>query len=219
MDPEKNPFVPGAGTRPAKLAGRQDLLTRTEVMLNRVKGGRYAKSFIVVGLRGVGKTVLLLEVYEKAKSLGYQAIQIEAHEEKSLAALLVPKLRQVLFSLDNTEKAKNYVKRGFRALASFVQSAKLKYSDIEFSLSIEPEIGSADSGDIEVDLADLFEIIGEAAKEKKTALCFIIDELQYISEKEMSALIMAMPSNVPSTKKWKENAGLHPERRRSSARS
>lgn len=192
MDPIRNPFAPGAGTPPAKFVGRDDLLERTRITLERVKSGRSAKSFIAVGLRGVGKTVLLNQVFEKATELGFHAVQIEAHENKSLAALLAPKLRQILIRLDNLKRASEYAKRALRVLAAFVNSIKTKFGDVEVSLSIEPEVGLADSGDLETDLADLFEVVGRAAKENGTAIALIVDELQYISEIEMSALIMAL---------------------------
>ena len=192
MDPIRNPFAPGAGTPPAKFVGRDDLLERTRITLERVKSGRSAKSFIAVGLRGVGKTVLLNQVFEKATELGFHAVQIEAHENKSLAALLAPKLRQILIRLDNLKRASEYAKRALRVLAAFVNSIRTKFGDVEVSLSIEPEVGLADSGDLETDLADLFEVVGRAAKENGTAIALIVDELQYISEIEMSALIMAL---------------------------
>lgn len=192
MDPIRNPFAPGAGTPPAKFVGRDDLLERTRITLERVKSGRSAKSFIAVGLRGVGKTVLLNQVFEKATELGFHAVQIEAHENKSLAALLAPKLRQILIRLDNLKRASEYAKRALKVLAAFVNSIKTKFGDVEVSLSIEPEVGLADSGDLETDLADLFEVVGRAAKENGTAIALIVDELQYISEIEMSALIMAL---------------------------
>jgi hypothetical protein len=192
MDPLRNPFAPGAGSPPPKLAGREDILERTKITLERVRAGRPAKSFIVVGLRGVGKTVLLNEVFENAERLGFQAIQIEAHESKSLPALLVPKLRQLLIRLDRMAQAAEAGKKALRVLAAFANGIKATIGEVEFGLSIEPETGSADSGDLESDLADLFEEIGRTAKAKGTAIALIIDELQYLSEAEMSALIMAL---------------------------
>ncbi|MCB1549902.1 MAG: ATP-binding protein [Hyphomicrobiaceae bacterium] len=192
MDALRNPFAPGAGTPPPKLAGRDDILQRTEITLERVKAGRPAKSFIVVGLRGVGKTVLLNEVYERATSLGYEAVQIEARESTNLPQLLIPKLRQILLRLDRLQQATEAGKHALRVLAAFANSVKATIGDVEFGLSIEPDLGSADSGDLEADLADLFEEIGRAAKAKGTAIAIIIDELQYLNEAEMSALIMAL---------------------------
>ncbi|MFN0114811.1 MAG: AAA family ATPase [Paracoccaceae bacterium] len=192
MDPLRNPFAPGAGTPPPKLAGRDELLARTALTLGRVKEGRHSKSFIVVGLRGVGKTVLLNEVFKTANDLGYLAVQIEARENASLPALLLPKLRQVILRLDRIRSAIESGKRALRVLAAFASSVRASIGDIEFSLSLEPESGTADSGDLETDLADLFEAVGTAAKEKQTAVALVIDELQYLTEREMSALIMAM---------------------------
>ena len=192
MDPISNPFVPGAGTNPPKLAGREDLLERTRITLERVKQGRGAKSFIVVGLRGVGKTVLLNQVYDRAVELEHDAVQIEAHESKNLPALIVPRIRQILLKLDKGKKASDYAKRGLRVLASFANCVSAKVGDVEFQLSIDPEIGMADSGDLETDLADLLEVVGQAARAQGTAIILVVDELQYLSEEEMSALIMAL---------------------------
>lgn len=192
MDPLLNPFAPGAGTPPPTLAGRDELIERTAITLKRVASGRPAKSFIVVGLRGVGKTVLLNEVYEAALEQNYLAAQIEAHQNKSLPALLLPKLRQLLIALDRIERAKDLGKRALRVLAGFTKSVSGTVGDIDISISIDPEHGFGDSGDLENDLADVFEAVGRAAKAKQTAIALIIDELQYLSENEMSALIMAM---------------------------
>ena len=192
MNPLTNPFSPGAGNQPPELAGRADLLRSAEVLLARTKAGRAEQSLLMVGLRGVGKTVLLNKVREMAVAQGYQALLIEAHESKTLPFLLVPPLRQTLFALDRMQNASQKVKRGLRVLRSFIGSIKVKMGDAEFGLDIDPETGSADSGDLEADLAELFVAVGEAALDRKTAVAIIIDELQYLSEPEMSALIMAI---------------------------
>lgn len=83
-----NPFSPGAGTPPPELAGRQEILETDSVVLQRVQKRKAAKSLLLTGLRGVGKTVLLDEINQIARGLGYQRIFVEAHEGKSLAALL-----------------------------------------------------------------------------------------------------------------------------------
>jgi GTPase SAR1 family protein len=191
MDPVKNPFVPGAGSPPPELAGRAPLLEQARVAVARVKE-RPAKSLILVGLRGVGKTVLLVRIREIAESNGYKAVMVEAHEGKSLPALLVPSLRQTLFSLDTVAGAAEKAKRGLRVLRSFVSGLKLSVGEIDIRLSIEPERGSADSGDLEADLGELFIAVGEAGKAAHTAIAICIDELQYLSEQEFSALIMAI---------------------------
>ena len=192
MNPLTNPFSPGAGNQPPELAGRSELLYKVEVLLARVKAGRSEQSMFMVGLRGVGKTVLLNRVREMAEEQGYQALLIEAHESKSLPLLLLPPLRQVLFALDRMQNISQKVKRGLRVLRSFIGGIKVKMGDAEFGLDIDPETGSADSGDLEADLAELFVAVGEAAADRGKAVAIIVDELQYMTEVEMSALIMAI---------------------------
>ena len=190
MDPRVNPFAPGAGSQPPELAGRDNILNQASVALSRIKGRRSAKSMILVGLRGVGKTVLLNRIWEAAKDDGFKAVLIEAHEDKRISELLIPPLRQILFSLDAMEDVSDKVKRGFRVLSSFIKGLKLKVYDIE--VSVDPELGVADSGDLETDLGELLVAIGEAASDRNTAVAICVDELQYLEEKELSALIMAI---------------------------
>lgn len=192
MNPLNNPFSPGAGTSPPELAGRSEMLRSIEILLARIKAGRSEQSMFMVGLRGVGKTVLLNRVREMADAQGYHAVLIEAHESKPLPLLLLPPLRQALFALDRMQNVSQKVKRGLRVLRSFIGAVKVKVGDTEFGLDIDPETGSADSGDLEADLAELFVAIGEAAADRGTAIAIIIDELQYMTEAEMSALIMAI---------------------------
>ena len=125
MDALHNPFSPGAGTPPPELAGRDDILKQALMALARIKKGRAEKSVLLIGLRGVGKTVLLHKISEMAKEQGYKAVMIEAHENKSLPALLLPYLRQVLFALDKGEMVSAKVKRGLRVLKSFIGKMNL----------------------------------------------------------------------------------------------
>lgn len=192
MNPVRNPFSPGAGTPPPELAGRQDILEKVRIMFERLRLNKSEKSLLLIGLRGVGKTVLLNEIDRIALEAGCKSILIEAHEKKSLAALLLPPLRQLLFQFDRMENLSEKVKRGLRVLKSFVNGLRLKYYDLEICLDIDPEIGTADSGDLEADLPFLLEAIAEAASARNTAVAIIIDELQYLSENELSALIMAI---------------------------
>jgi DNA-binding CsgD family transcriptional regulator len=192
MDQLHNPFSPGAGTPPPELAGRDEILNQALMALARIKKGRAEKSVLLIGLRGVGKTVLLHKISEMAAEQGYKAVMIEAHENKSLPALLLPYLRQVLFSLDTGEMVSVKVKRGLRVLKSFIGGLRVKINEIEFGLDIDAERGAADSGDLEADLAEVFIALGEAAQDRNTAVAIIIDELQYLSEDELSSLIMAV---------------------------
>jgi hypothetical protein len=192
MDPIKNPFSPGAGAPPPELVGRDGVLEQARILLGRVKAKRAEKSMLLTGLRGVGKTVLLNEIERLALATGYRAVSVEAHEDKPLAALLTPHLRKVLFDLDRLAGAGDKVRRALRVLGSFVGSLKMSVDDITFGLDIDPESGSADSGDLALDLPNLFLAIGEAAEERHAAVALFIDEIQYFQPKELGALIMSM---------------------------
>ena len=192
MDPVENPFAPGAGAPPPQLAGRESILHKAEIALKRLQLGRSEKSFLLVGLRGVGKTILLNKMDGIVQASGNRSIFIEAHENKDFINTLVPHLRRILFDFDRSGGTSRKVKQAFRVLKSFLASVKVRYEDFEFSLDIDPEKGVADSGDLEIDLPLLLEAIGEAAQDRKTAVSLVIDELQYLSEIELSALIMAI---------------------------
>ena len=192
MDPINNPFSPGAGAPPPELVGRDPLLEQARILLGRVKQKRPEKSLLLTGLRGVGKTVLLNDIERMAKAAGYQTILLEAHEEKPLGELIYPALRSLLFDLDRVAGAGDKVKRGLGVLRSFIGSIKLTVNDVALGLDIEPAKGTADSGDLEIDLPNLFVAIAEAAQERQTAVAILVDEIQYLSQKELGALIMAM---------------------------
>jgi hypothetical protein len=192
MDKIKNPFSPGAGSPPPALAGRDDVLEQARVLLGRVRAQRPEKSLLLTGLRGVGKTVLLNEIDRMAQDTGYRTILVEAHEGKLLAVLLAPHLRRLLFDLDRIAGAGDKVRRGIAVLKSFLGAIKVTVGEIDIGLDIEPESGTADSGDLEVDLPSLFMAVGEAAQERGAAVAILIDEIQYFSSAELSALIMAM---------------------------
>ena len=192
MDPVRNPYAPGAGSPPPELAGRSVIRGDIAIRLKRLRLGRPAKSIMMVGLRGVGKTVLLDQMRRDAESDGIQTVRIEAPEGRSLPALLAPALRLALLHLSKKEAAKEYAVRGLRALAGFVSKLKVTFNDIEVGLDYEPEPGLADNGDLEVDLATLLEQVGSAAKAADTAVVLFIDELQYVEERQMAALISAI---------------------------
>ncbi|MCR9093072.1 MAG: ATP-binding protein [bacterium] len=192
MDPVSNPFAPGAGTPPPELAGRDDVREAVRIALERVRRGRSTKSVLMVGLRGVGKTVLLDRMRDDAEADGIHTVRLEAPESRSLPALLAPELRQALLRLSRLERAKTLAERALRALAGFAKALKVKYDDIEVGLDFEPEPGLADNGDLERDLQVLIEAAGEAAKSGDTALAIFIDELQYVEEEQLAALITAL---------------------------
>ena len=192
MDPINNPYAPGAGTPPPELAGRDELRETVRIALERVRAGRPAKSILVIGLRGVGKTVLLDKIREDAAASGMETIRVEAPENRSLPAILAPQLRQSLLRLSRNEQAKELAQRALRGLAGFAKALKMKYKDIEVGMDFEPEPGLADNGDLEHDMQALFEVVGSAAKKAGTALVMFVDELHYVAEEQLASLVIAL---------------------------
>ncbi len=192
MDPRTNPYAPGAGTPPPELAGRDDLIEQAAVSLDRIRNRLASKSLLMVGLRGVGKTVLLNRIHLDAEANGFVAIFLEAPEKRSLPALLAAPLRVALLKMDRIAAVGDLSQRALRVLGGFIGSMKLKYDDLEFGIDLGSEAGVADTGDLESDLSGLFQAVGEAAREHGTALVLLIDELQYVGEKQLAALITAL---------------------------
>lgn len=180
------------GTPPPELAGRDELRETVRIALERVREGRATKSILMVGLRGVGKTVLLDRLREEAEASGMQEIRVEAPENRSLPALLAPQIRQTLLRLSRNERARELAQRALRGLAGFAKALKTKYKDIEVGFDFDPEPGLADNGDLEHDLQALLEVAGAAAKKVETASAMFVDELQYVEEEQLAALITAL---------------------------
>jgi hypothetical protein len=203
MDPRLNPYAPGAGAPPPELAGRDALIEAAAVALDRIRDGRHAKSLILVGLRGVGKTVLLDRILLDAEARGIHGVRLEAPEDRSLPGILAPSMRAALSKLDLARAATAGGKRALRALAGFIGAMKMKFGDVEVSVDIEPEKGLADTGDLDVDLTDLLLAVGGAARERSTAFAMFIDELQYVAEDQLASLITALhrcaQQNLPVT--------------------
>lgn len=192
MSPITNPYNPGAGTPPPELAGRDELREKVRICIERLRIGNSAKSLILVGLRGVGKTVLLDRMRSDAEGTGIQTLRIEAPENKSLPAMLAPELRKSLLRISTIASAKEVSQRALRALAGFAKGLKLKFADIEVGFDYEPEPGLADNGELESDLTALLVQTGEAAKAAGTVMVMFVDELQYVKEREFAALISAL---------------------------
>ena len=190
MDPVRNPFAPGAGSQPPELAGRDEIITDAEVAIQRVLRGKHSQSQMLLGLRGVGKTVLLNRIEEIAETHGHVTSFIEAPENKRFAELLYPKAHQAIRQLSLVEAAKAKAFNAMRALRAFASVFDVSVGDV--SISVDPEPGVADSGNLEYDLADLFLRIGETAKAAGKAWTLLIDEIQYLSETELAAVIVSI---------------------------
>lgn len=190
MDPVRNPFAPGAGSKPPEIAGRDTILNDADVAIQRTLIGKWGRPQMLLGLRGVGKTVLLNEIEKMAEERGHLTSFLEAPEGKSLSEMLVPKLNQVLRKLSITDQAKAQTHRALKALKSFASAFKISYGEV--TLSVDPEVGVADSGDLESDLPELFIRVGDAAKAAGKAWTLLIDEVQYLRPDDLAALIVSL---------------------------
>ena len=164
MDPYRNPFAPGAGSRPPELAGRDLILEAARISCGRAMQGKSARSMMLLGLRGTGKTVLLNEIGRNAEQEGLLVSRVESPEGESLAKLLYPEMRKVLRSLSAVEAAKHITTRGLKGLRNFASAFKIEVAGVTIGIDAEEEPGLADSGDIQYDLPDLFTLIGKAAQ-------------------------------------------------------
>lgn len=190
MDPIRNPFTPGAGAPPPELAGREPILAAAALALERVRDGRADKSQLLLGLRGVGKTVLLTRIASTAESLGYHVIQLEAPEGKRLATYLTPALQRALLRFSRLERAKVQARRALSLLRGFASAFKVKIGEIEVAVSDAPPVPA--SGTLELDLPELLVATGHAAQAAESAVALCIDEVQYLGEEDLRALIVAL---------------------------
>ena len=190
MDEIRNPFAPSAGSQPPELAGRDELMRSAEIAIQRILRGKHDRSQILLGLRGTGKTVLLNRIENIALANDHMTSFVEAPDDRNLAELLYPKIHQVLRKLSFVENAKTKTHAAMRILRSFAGAFKITVGDV--SISVDPQPGSADSGILEYDLIDLFFAVGEAAQAAGRAWTLLIDEVQYLSKPELSALIVAI---------------------------
>ena len=161
-----------------------------QIALKRVVAGRSAQSQIFLGLRGTGKTVLLNQVLAMAEQEGFIAAFIESPEGKSLTEMLYPAMRQVLRKLSALENAKYLAAKGLMALRGFAAAFKVSLGDVE--IGFDPDPGVADSGNLEIDLGEMFEVIGRAAQAAGKGWVILIDEVQYLEESELAAVIVAV---------------------------
>lgn len=192
MDEADNPFVPGAGTPPPLLVGRDKLVRTAEIALSRAKNGRHGKSFVAVGLHGVGKTVVLNKVRRHAEDNGFQVVYIEAQSEESFVSLLAPQLRSILINIHRLSAASDLADKALGSLSNFANALKISIGEIGIEFNFASVAGQADSGNLANDLPELFVAVGKAAAEANTAVVILVDEIQYLPDPEISALVMAI---------------------------
>lgn len=193
MDELENPFRPGAGAPPPALVGRDDLLEQFRVTVGRAVRGRPGKSVMPIGLRGVGKTVLLNRYGEIAESEGLHVGYLEARDDGGFVRLLATRLRSILVQLERGGKTSRAVRRALGALRSFT----LGFPDgSSISIAADAIVGVADSGELSEDLTDVLVAAGRAAADRDTGIALAIDEVQYLSAAELGALISAIHRTV-----------------------
>ena len=189
MDRRYNPYAPGAGLQPPELAGRDRLIEDVTIDMERLLARRPTKGLVLLGLRGVGKTVLLNRLRAFADDKGFETAKIEAPEGGALPELLAPELRRILYALDVRQAGGRHLRRAVNVLRGFANAFKVKIGDIEFS--VEPAPGEGDSGNLEQDLPRLLMAVAEAAAERRSAVGLFIDEIQYLSAVELAAVVVA----------------------------
>ena len=195
MDPVRNPFAPGAGQRPPELAGRDREVDAFEIVLERVARGRPERSLVLTGLRGVGKTVLLGELRSMAIRAGWGAGKIEARPDaelrRPLSAALHRAVRDLAVRHDNPERVDEVlgILKAF-AQRSAPDGAKLR-ERWQPGIDVAARSGRADSGDIEIDLVELFTEVAGLAADVGTGVAILIDEMQDLRPDDVSALCAA----------------------------
>lgn len=195
MDPVRNPFAPGAGQRPPELAGRNKELTAFDVVLERVARGRPERSLVLTGLRGVGKTVLLGELRSAAMRRGWGAGKVEARPDADLRRPLSAALHRAIRDLAVRHRAPDRVEAVLGVLKAFAlraspEGAKLR-DRWQPGIDVPAARGRADSGDIEIDLVELFTDVADLAADVGTGVALLIDEMQDLGPVDVSALCAA----------------------------
>lgn len=189
MDPRNNPYTPGAGTPPLELAGREQIVEQAHITLDRIAAGRPGRSVLLLGLRGVGKTVLLNRIFNLAEERGFLTVRMEAPEGGELAQRAYPDLKRILIRLSAQEHLRDRLRRAGAAMRNFAAVFRVSYEGFDFGAS--PAESVADSGSLELDFAELLRTLAEAAKDAGKPIAFFVDEIQYLTSQELAALALA----------------------------
>lgn len=191
MDPVRNPYSPGAGTPPPYLAGREDLIAAFDTLLGRATIGNAVQPMVLSGLRGVGKTVLLLQWRSQAEAAGWAASHVEARPGADLRAQLADAVTDLLRQISRSYRNHERVERLKRVSASFIKAAGATVSRGGLTFDVNPEVGVADSGDLETDLTELLVELGRAARDEGRGAIILIDELQDAGAERLAAVVGA----------------------------
>lgn len=190
MDPVRNPYSPGAGTPPPALVGRDEERRDFDIAIQRLALGRPARSVMLTGLRGVGKTVLLNEFGKLAARRNWTHQRLEATEGISFPEAASTLVRKAILELSLRHRLADRTRRALGVLKAF--QMRWSIPEAAVTVQVEPFAGLADSGDLDDDLADLFVEVGMLARDHDSGVLFTIDELQYITREHFSALILGL---------------------------
>jgi hypothetical protein len=191
MDPRRNPYAPGAGTKPPALVGRDKQIESFDILLERLENGYVEQSMIVTGLRGVGKTVLLDVFREKAEARDWATVEWEVEKNAAFAPKIAAQVRRALLQIAPKARWTDRVLRAASVLKSFTVTFNPDGA-MTAGLDIDALAGIGDSGALSEDLTDLFVAIGEAAQDQGVGVVFLIDEIQFLRQPDLEALIVAL---------------------------
>lgn len=195
MDRARNPYTPNAGAPPRYLAGRRAEVEDFRVLLRRLGSGYTEQSLVVTGLRGVGKTVLLGEYQKIAGEEDWVAVEAEVSKTTPFGPQMANLARRALLQTSPKARWGERARGAAAILKSFALTVKPDGS-LTAGLDVEPEAGRADTGNLNDDLADVFDAIGQAAAERGRGVVFLFDEIQFLSRSELEALIGAVHRTV-----------------------
>jgi AAA ATPase domain len=195
LDRARNPYTPNAGAPPKYLAGRQAEVDDFRVLLRRLAGGYTEQSLIVTGLRGVGKTVLLGEYEKIAAEESWVAVKAEVSKTTPFEPQIANLARRALFETSPKARWGERARSAAAVLKSFTLRVRPDGS-LSMGLDVDAAAGRADTGDLNEDLADVFEAIGKAAQGDDRGVVFLFDEIQFLEKKELEALIGAVHRTV-----------------------
>lgn len=192
MDPHKNPYTPGAGTRPPRLVGRDAEVSDFDVAFRRLGAGQPARSFVLDGLRGVGKTVLLNEADAVARERGWVSSGVlECNEDDDLPLLMARLCHRALRRLSAGKRVEAGVRRALGVLRAFT-FAMDQQGAWRFNIDVKAVTGVADSGDAEADIVELLREVGAAAAQHGSGAAFLLDEVQFLGRRDLATLAAAM---------------------------
>jgi hypothetical protein len=190
-----NPYTPNAGARPPALVGRDAELESFGVLLERLNRGRTEQSMLITGLRGVGKTVLLGALEDRARAHNWTTVEAEITKSGEFGPRMSQLARRALFQVAPKARWKEHGRRAAAILKSFQLSVSTQ-GEFTFGLDVDALEGFADSGSLGEDLTDVLVAIGEAAREQQSGVVFLLDEIQFLSAPEFEALIAALHKTV-----------------------